>query len=69
MSKSILKNLPRSVSCNQENITLEHTHRNPLVITRKLNYSYEELLVYLNNLDILWEQRININKNSTNYIN
>ena len=73
MRKDILKNLskineeviPKKPLYNQKanNIIFNHTHREELVLTKKDNYTYEELLVYLHNLDSLWEQKLNI-KNS-----
>ena len=81
MSKSILKTLPKldiidrnteiDSEPSQENISLKHTHRDDLIIKQKSNYSYEELLVYLNTLDSLWEKRneLKSNKNFDNYIN
>ena len=76
MRKDILKNLSKineeiiqkksMYEDNNNNIIFNHTHRQELVITKKKNYTYEELLVYLHNLDSLWEEKLNI-KNS--YIN
>jgi hypothetical protein len=77
MRKDILKNLSKinddviqkkQVCSNNYNVTLEHTHRDELILTKKDNYSYEELLVYLHNLDSLWEKRTQT-KNLNSYIN
>ena len=70
MRKDILKNLskineeiiPKKSMYKQDNnnIIFTHTHRQELVITKKENYTYEELLVYLHNIDSLWEHSFNI---------
>ena len=81
MRKDILKNLskineeiiPKKCMYEQKdsNIIFSHTHRQQLIITKKNNYTYEELLVYLHNLDSLWEHSFNIDNSYklNSYIN
>jgi hypothetical protein len=71
MRKDILKNLskinqetiPKKCMYEQKdnNIIFNHTHREELIITKKENYTYEELIVYLHNIDALREKKIKIN--------
>jgi hypothetical protein len=35
-----------------------HIHREKLILTKKPVYTYEELIVYLHNLDSIWESKI-----------
>lgn len=70
MRKDILKNLskineeiiPKKCMYEQKdsNIIFSHTHRKEIIITKKNNYTYEELIIYLHNLDSLWEEKLKI---------
>ena len=53
----------------EDNIIFTHTNREELILTKKPVYTYEELLVYLHNLDSIWESKIKNKLNCDSYFN
>ena len=46
-----------------------HIHREELILTKKPVYTYEELIVYLHNLDSIWESKIKNKLKCDSYFN